>query len=107
MFLGQSDLFFVDPKLCRQAKEFAVSTCVERKYLTAGRAAPVSGRPSAMVVSEKERFKRASNEEEDERLMSKVEKLAFKFSDKDVDSYWANLPKKEKIKMILKHKKRN
>jgi hypothetical protein len=104
MFLGQSDKFLVDPKLCRQAAEVDVPICVERKYLTAGRAAPVSGRPSAMVVSEKERFKRASNEE-DARLMSKVEKLAFKFSDKDVDSYWANLPKNEKIKMILKHKK--
>jgi hypothetical protein len=107
MFLGQSDLFVVDPRLCRQSKDVAVPTCFERKYLTAGRSAPVSGRPSAMVVSEKERVKRATNEEdEDERLLSKIEKLSFKFSDEDVDRYWAKLSKKEKIKMILKHKKK-
>ena len=105
MFLGQTDLFVVDPRLCRQAKDVAVPTCFERKYLTAARAAPVTGRPSAMVISDKERVKRAADEDDAERLSTKIEKLSFKISDEDVDKYWANLSKKEKIKMILKNKK--
>lgn len=105
MFLGQSDLFVVDPRLCRQAKDVAVPTCFERKYLTAERAAPVTGRPSAMVISDKQRVKRAADEDDAERLSTKIEKLSFKISDEDVDKYWANLSKKEKIKMIMKNKK--
>lgn len=106
MFLGQSDLFVVDPRLCRQSKDVTAPTCFERKYLTANKPSFVAGRPSAVAV-ERERVKRTADDDETERLSTKIEKLSFRLSDKDVEKYWAKLSKEEKIKLLLKNKKHN